>query len=73
MLSLWPDPNVFDNELGSRENLLPAFPVLLVSFVLRENPKDVLRLESVLCRGIASLAIGPGMEVGGYDFCGLFS
>ena len=74
MLSRCPDENVLDKELGRSENLLPDLPVLVPSFVfLREKPNDVLRLDSVLCRGIASLARCVGIDVGGYDFCGRFS
>lgn len=66
MLSLC-EEKVFEREDGRREKRRDLFvsPELLV--FLREKPKEVRRLESVLCRGalMLSLEIGPAMDVGG--------
>ena len=67
MLSRW-EEKVFERDEGRRENRREDFPVSpeLLVFLL-EKPKDVRRLDSVLCLGaaMASFDIGPAMEVGG--------
>jgi hypothetical protein len=66
------DEKVFERDEGRSEKRregLPLSPELPVVFFL-ENPKDVRRLESVLCLGCdvvatLSLDMGPAIEVGG--------
>lgn len=63
---MWFDENVLDKEEGSNENRRDDLPPLLASDAfLREKPKDVRRLDSVLCRGVSVTAIDPGIDVGG--------
>ena len=66
MLSRW-DEKVLDSEDGRSENRRDDLvsPELLV--LLREKPKEVRRLDSVLCLGAAttSLGMGPAIDVGG--------
>jgi hypothetical protein len=62
------EENVFERDDGRSEKRRDGLPVSFELFVfLREKPKEVRRLESMLGRGaaMASLDMGPGIDVGG--------
>jgi hypothetical protein len=63
---------VFDKDDGISEKRRVDFVPPDWSVFLRLKPKEVLREDSCDCRGASSLAIGPGILVGGYDFWILF-
>jgi hypothetical protein len=62
------EENVFEREEGRSEKRREDLPVSPLELFLREKPKDVRRLDSVLGRGpvvVGSFDIGPAIDVGG--------